>query len=271
MASILTYGINASLYAALGATLARRLWRRDASPDPSPGWLHFALFVPLALQGWILYQDVLGQGAMYLGVGTALASIVWLSLLIYWGANFFYRLDGLQALVMPVAAVAALMPAFLPAIKPLTHVDAPYFRIHLTLSILAYSLFTIASLHGLLMAVLERSLHRGMPPAPLRNLPPLLTLEKLLFRIIFLGFVLLTASLITGMLFSAGLFGQALVLTHKTVFGILSWLIFGGLLAGRALRGWRGRLALRWTVAGFLTLVLAYIGSKFVVEILLGR
>ena len=271
MTSILTYGINASLYAALGATLARHLWRRDGSLEQSPAWVRFALFVPLAMQAWILYQDVHGQGAMYLGVGSALASIVWLSLLIYWGASFFYRLDGLQALVMPVAAVAALMPAIFPAIKPLTNVDAPYFRIHLTLSILAYSLFTIASLHGLLMAVLERSLHRGTLPPPLRNLPPLLTLEKLLFRIIFLGFLLLTASLITGMLFSAGLFGKPLMLTHKTVFGILSWLIFGGLLAGRALRGWRGRLALRWTVAGFLTLVLAYIGSKFVVEILLGR
>jgi len=271
MTSILSYGINALLYAALGATLARRLWRKDADPVKSSAWVRLALFVPLALQTWLLYRDILGGDAVYLGVGNALASIVWLSLLIYWIASFFYRLEGLQALVMPVAAIAALMPAAFPAIKPLTNIDAPYFRLHLALSILAYSLFTIASIHGLLMAVLERSLHRGTLSPPLRNLPPLLTLEKLLFRIILLGFLLLTASLATGMLFSVNLFGQALMLNHKTVFGLISWLIFGGLLAGRVLWGWRGRLALRWTVAGFLALILAYIGSKFVVEVLLNR
>jgi ABC-type uncharacterized transport system permease subunit len=89
--------------------------------------------------------------------------------------------------------------------------------------------------------------------------------------VILLGFVLLTASLATGMLFSESLFGRPLQFNHKTLFGILSWLIFGSLLAGRARWGWRGRVALRWTLSGFLTLVLAYIGSKFVLEILLGR
>jgi ABC-type uncharacterized transport system permease subunit len=108
-------------------------------------------------------------------------------------------------------------------------------------------------------------------PALLRSLPPLLTMEKMLFRIIAAGFALLTASLLTGMLFSEEVFGKALQFNHKTLFGVLSWLIFGALLAGRSLWGWRGRIALRWTLTGFLMLVLAYIGSKFVLEVLLGR
>jgi ABC-type uncharacterized transport system permease subunit len=120
-----------------------------------------------------------------------------------------------------------------------------------------------------MMAVMERRLHRGNVPQFMQNLPPLLTMERLLFRIIFAGFVLLTLTLGSGILFSEELFGKPMQFTHKTVFGILSWIIFASMLAGRALYGWRGRVAMRWTLAGFLSLVLAYIGSKFVLEVLL--
>jgi ABC-type uncharacterized transport system permease subunit len=102
-------------------------------------------------------------------------------------------------------------------------------------------------------------------------------MEALLFRIIWAGFILLTLTLASGIVFSEELFGRAARFNHKTVFGFLSWLIFAALLAGRHVYGWRGRVAVRWTLAGFLTLVLAftlvlaYIGSKFVLEVILGR
>jgi ABC-type uncharacterized transport system permease subunit len=96
-------------------------------------------------------------------------------------------------------------------------------------------------------------------------------MEALLFRIIWAGFILLTLTLASGVVFSEELFGKAAQFNHKTVFGVLSWLIFAALLAGRHIYGWRGRVAVRWTLAGFLTLVLAYIGSRFVVEVVLGR
>jgi ABC-type uncharacterized transport system permease subunit len=145
---------------------------------------------------------------------------------------------------------------------------------------LAYSLFTLAALHALLMAVVERRLHggagakrTGLQPMNglLANLPPLLTLEALLFRIIGLGFVLLTLTLVSGAVFSETLFDQAIRLNHKTLFAIVSWLIFAALLAGRYFYGWRGRVALRWTLAGFITLLLAYVGSRFVLEVVLQR
>ena len=79
----------------------------------------------------------------------------------------------------------------------------------------------------------------------------------------------LTLTIASGVLFSEELFGRPARFSHKTVFGVLSWLIFGALLGGRMIYGWRGRTAVRWTLAGFLTLVLAYIGSKFVLEVLL--
>ena len=145
------------------------------------------------------------------------------------------------------------------------------FKIHLLIAMLAYSLFTIASLHVLLMALLERRLHDGTLTHVLQKLPPLLTMEALLFRIIWAGFVLLTLTLVSGVVFSEELFGKPAQFNHKTAFGMVSWLIFAALLAGRHVYGWRGRVAVRWTLAGFLTLVLAYIGSKFVVEVLLGR
>ena len=102
-------------------------------------------------------------------------------------------------------------------------------------------------------------------------MPPLLTLEKLLFRIIGAGFILLSLTIFSGIVFSEELFGKAAQFNHKTIFGFLSWLIFAALLAGRKRYGWRGRTAVRWTLMGFSTLVLAYIGSKFVLEVLLHR
>ena len=96
-------------------------------------------------------------------------------------------------------------------------------------------------------------------------------MEKLLFRIIWIGFILLTLTLLSGVVFSREVFGQPLTFSHKTLFGFISWGVFAALLFGRQLYGWRGRIAVRWTLTGFATLLLAYIGSKFVLEIILNR
>jgi ABC-type uncharacterized transport system permease subunit len=96
-------------------------------------------------------------------------------------------------------------------------------------------------------------------------------MEALLFRILFSAFVLLSLTLVTGVFFSEELFHKPFAINHKTVFGIVSWLIFAGLLVGHHYRGWRGRLAVNWTLAGFTALMLAYVGSKFVLEIVLKR
>ncbi len=172
---------------------------------------------------------------------------------------------------MPLAALGVLLPLLAPEPRPLPNTELFAFRIHLLIAIVAYSLFTIASLHVLLMTLLERHLHQGGMPAVLQRLPPLLTMEAMLFRILWTGFVLLTLTLVTGVLFSEELFGKAAKFNHKTVFGFASWLIFAALLGGRYAYGWRGRVAVRWTLAGFFTLVLAYIGSKFVLQVILGR
>ena len=122
-----------------------------------------------------------------------------------------------------------------------------------------------------LMMMAERRLHLKSSLFQMPDFPPLMPMEKLLFQTITLGFILLTLTLVSGIAFSEQLFHKPFVFNHKTVFTIISWLIFAALLAGRYFQGWRGRVAIRWTLSGFGTLLLAYIGSKFVLEILLGR
>lgn len=269
------YPIASVLYAALAAYFWRAHWL-PAGPAPAAAGSasaleHGLVLVPISLHALLLYQSVFAADGMHLGVGNVISAIVWLTLAIYWAGNVVYRVEGLQALVMPVAAVCVLLPLVFPARGALPNTEFALFKAHLVIALLAYSLFTIASLHVLLMALLERRLHGGNLPFGLQKLPPLLTMEKLLFRIIAAGFVLLTLTLASGIIFSEELFGKAMRFNHKTVFGILSWVIFAALLGGRQLYGWRGRIAVRWTLTGFLMLVLAYVGSKFVLEVLLGR
>lgn len=269
------YLITSLLYAALAVYFWRTRWTPVAATAAVRGDAgrleHLIVLAPLILHGTLLYDSVFAGDGVHLGVGNAISTIVWLTVAIYWLGNLFYNLEGLQAMVMPVAAVCVLLPILFPAARALPNTELAAFKLHLLISMLAYSLFTIASLHVLLMALIERRLHGGELPIALQKLPPLLTMETLLFRIITAGFVLLTLTLASGILYSEELFGKAMRFNHKTVFGILSWLIFAALLGGRQLYGWRGRVAVRWTLTGFLMLVLAYIGSKFVLEVILGR
>jgi len=128
-------------------------------------------------------------------------------------------------------------------------------------------------LHAVLISMVERQLHSS--PAQVARLasglPPLLSLEKLVFRLTGAAFVVLTLTFAVGITYSESIFGRAMRFDHKTVFIVLSWIIFGWLLLGRWLYGWRGRTAFRWTLAGFLMLMLAYPGSRFVLEVVLAR
>ena len=227
--------------------------------------------VPLSLHIYLLQAEAFGGGGIHLGFSTSLSGIAALTVLTYAGASWRYHLAGLQGFVLAFAAV----PVAIESISPIPHAAmysaSPLFKAHLLVAFSAYSLFTIAALHALLIALAEKHLHRAVPPSIVAGLPPLLTLEKLLFRMIQVGFGLLTLTLISGIVFSEDIFGKALTFNHKTVFGVASWLIFGALLIGRHVRGWRGRTAIYWTLAGFVSLMLAYVGTKFVLEVILGR
>jgi ABC-type uncharacterized transport system permease subunit len=235
------------------------------------GWERAAILAPLALHGWLLYAGIFAAPELRFGFAQALSVMTFLAVAVYWFESLFYPLDGMEPLVLPLAALAVPLPAFFPGlVSSGAHARAAEFKVHLALAMIAYSLFVIALIHATLMAVAERQLH-GKSGVAFGHLPPLLTLERLLFRMIGAAFVFLTLTLASGIVFSETLFGRPLRADHKTVFAVLSWITFGWLLAGRWLRGWRGRTAVRWTLGGFVLLVLAYVGSRFVLEVILQR
>jgi ABC-type uncharacterized transport system permease subunit len=266
---IVIHGIASAMYVGLAWHFWNTRWRRA---DPRKGlqaWERAVILVPLALHGWLLYQGIFARELRF-GFAQALSVMMFLGVAFYWIENLFYDLEGMQPLVLPLAALAVPLPALFPGLASAgAHAQAATFKLHLALAMVAYSLFIIALLHATLMALVERRLHQK--GSFFAGLPPLLTLEQLLFRVIGAAFVFLTLTLVTGIFFSETLFGRALRADHKTVFAVLSWVIFGLLLAGRLLYGWRGRTALRWTLSGFVMLLFAYVGSRFVLEVLLHR
>ena len=145
--------------------------------------------------------------------------------------------------------------------------EAPGILAHILFSILAYGIITIAVFQSLILLLQEQQLRKRPVSTLIKNFPPLQTMESLLFSFLWAGWLLLTLSLITGWLFLDNMFAQHLA--HKTILSCFAWLVFAILLWGRHQLGWRGHKAIRWTVAGFSLLMLAYFGSKLVREFIL--
>jgi ABC-type uncharacterized transport system permease subunit len=271
MQYLIPYFVVAFIYLAVATDFWRTAKLAQSPSESSQSLkLHSAMIaLGLALHGWILYRDIFAVGEFNFGLYYALSAILWLTVLIYWLANLKHELHSLQAFVLPPAAIFVVLPAFAITSYNVPQAEASLFIVHVAIAILAYSLFTFGALHALLMAVAERSLHNKPTFIKLPSFPPLMVMENLLFKVIGFGFILLTLTLISGMLFSEQIFGRPLQFNHKVIFSIASWLIYGWLLFGRYQYGWRGRKAIRWTLSGFSLLLLAYIGSKFVLEVLL--
>jgi ABC-type uncharacterized transport system permease subunit len=228
------------------------------------------------MHGAALWPDILSNGELRVGFAFMLSAALWISVAAWWIENRNLALDGMRRLVMPCAAVSSLLPPLFPGSLMPMHAQSPAFGWHVAVAVMAYSTLTIAAFHAVLMALQETRLHarsakKGWLGAAIDQLPALLTMEKLLFRMIGIGFVLLSLTVLSGIVFSEQLFGRALRWDHKNVFALLSWVLFAALLAGRRWRGWRGKTALRFTLAGFATLALAYVGSRFVFEVVLHR
>lgn len=263
------YLLTVLLYFSLAWVFWRSNWGNPAS-GAARSWQKMLIALPLSLHGLLLYQSVFAAGAVNFNLANALSAILWLTVLIYWLTSFADDLLGLQVMVLPIAGVTAILPAFSIPSHTLPYTSLPAFKLHFFISILAYSLFTIAAFQALFMTFIERQLHHKSV-SPLPQFPPLLAMEKLLFRLITVAFLLLTLTLASGILFSEELFQKAMPVNHKTIFAIISWFIFAALLSGRYIYGWRGRVAVRWILTGFIMLLLAYLGSKFVLEIILHR
>jgi len=140
------------------------------------------------------------------------------------------------------------------------------FNAHILISLSAYALLAIASIQALLYVYQERQIKKRANPTMLMALPPLQTMEMLLFRLLGFGFGLLTLALLSGAAFSQQIFGHAFVFQHHTILAVAGWLVFAVLLFKRVRHGMRGSQAMVWTIAGFLLIQLGYFGTKLVSE-----
>ncbi len=235
-----------------------------------PGWIERTLPAPaLALHLLALSQHVFQGDAVTIGINEAVSLFVWQSAALLWFMCFREPLRMMGTAVYPLAGIVAVLAATWPTPVSEVSVTGWKARSHIVLSLFSAGLLTLAAVQALLLASQDRLLH-GRSMSRLANaLPPLQTMERLLFQLIAIGFVLLSLTLLSGLWFIRDWLAQHLA--HKTVLSVTAWVIFGVLLWGRLRHGWRGRTAIRWTLAGYMMLVLAYFGSKLVLEQLLGR
>ena len=178
-------------------------------------------------------------------------------------------LENLFLIIFPLAVISILCSLFLPSTYPLQTGYTGGVALHIVLAILATSIITIGAVQAIFMAYENQHLKQKHGFRLIKHMPPLQTMESLLFEIVWEGIFLLSGVIITGILFTEDFLGQHL--SHKTVLSLTSWIVFAILLWGRHKAGWRGSTAIRWTLAGFIFLILAYFGSKFVLELLLNR
>ncbi len=259
----------ALLYLAGGLSTGLRLFGSADSWRP-PRSLGIRLgFAGLFLHAVMLYVELFTSGGLNLSFFNAVSLAAWTAAGLLLLSALSQPVDNLAILALPMAAITLLLDLRFPGQRLLGDNADWSLGVHVLTSMLAYSLLTLASVQAILLAVQNHYLRRHHPGGFIRALPPLQTMESLLFEMISIGFALLSVSLITGFLYLDDMFAQHLV--HKTVLSIAAWVAFAVLLWGRYRFGWRGRKAIRWTLVGFAVLMLAYFGSKAVVELILKR
>ena len=234
----------------------------------APDMLRLMLFSGWVLHGLMLAEGLLGEPQRF-GFAPALSTTIWLVLAVYAiESRLLPQLQAQWALAV-LGAVAVLLAQIFKG-SSYSHVASIWLPMHWALGIASYGLFAAAVVHGWLMQRSEKAMRLATQSSA--GLP-LMTLERLTFRFMEAGFVLLSATLLMGWLFAEQLYGPGLAWkwNHKTVFSVLAWLTFAGLLIGRASLGWRGLKAVRVLYIGTGLLLLGYAGSRFVLEIVLNR
>jgi len=224
-------------------------------------------FAGLCLHTLALYGSIFSTVGIDLGFYNAMSLVSAFIVLFTLIAAWRYPVEILAVILLPLAAITLALQ-FTGKSSHLLSADSSNALIfHILTSIIAYSLLALAALQAVLLSIQNRLLHAHQLGGIIRLLPPLKNMEVLLFEVIFVGFLALTISLGSGLMFLENMFAQQLA--HKTILSIIAWFVFLILLIGHWKLGWRGRTAIRWTLSGFISLMLAYFGSKFVLEIIL--
>ena len=262
-AAILIYLLTSSL-------LALRLARRLRGPLAENKHLLVGIgLLAVALHGVLVFEAIISPPGVDTSFFSILSLIGWLVALLLLLAALRKPVENLAIVILPITALSVMLRLASDQHNYLGSQTPFGLELHILISIFAYSLLSIAVVQAILLSVQESHLHNRHPGGFIRLLPPLETMETMLFQMIGVGFFVLSLSLMSGIAFVQDMFAQHLA--HKTVLAIAAWMLFGVLLWGRWRFGWRGRTAIRWSLGGFLTLALAYFGSKVVLEMVLGR
>ena len=218
------------------------------------------------LHGYWLYHAIHVTGGLALGANNMSSMLGWLTAWIAFFLSQKERMVGLSGLLLTIALLG-VATSYLPLGEPILTDVTWQLASHILISITAYSLLGIGALMAVAIALQDARLRKRKPSGWLLMLPSLEGMEQILFSILSVGFVLLTLSLFSGLIFVDNLLAQHLA--HKTVLSVMAWLVFATLLAGRWRRGWRGKKAVYMALVGFVFLALAYFGSKLVLETIL--
>jgi ABC-type uncharacterized transport system permease subunit len=237
-----------------------------ARPPPTAALVTLA---GLAVHGLVLYRATVTVEGIDLGFFNAVSLTAWVIAAMLYLTAATRPVTTLGLFVLPLVAVAVLAARAFHTTRVLGAEAGLGVQAHALTSVLASSVLAIAACQALVLYVQERRLRDHRPGRMTRVLPPLQLQETLLVQMLAVGFFLLSLSLATGLVFVRDLLAQHLV--HKTVLSSVAWLVFAVVLWGRWRHGWRGRTLIRWSVGGFVVLMLAYFGSKLVLEVLLGR
>jgi ABC-type uncharacterized transport system permease subunit len=279
---ILGYSSSGWLPSALYLILLLILGSRAKGSVESPlyaGLVQVGIFLALLAHAIELHDSVFTSEGFVFGFAQDLSLIAWVGLAFYWFQSWFMPISSLRWMALLFAFACTLLPNLFAGtlISPKAVAD-PWFKGHFVVATIAVGLLSLAAMHAILMSVQDRALHRQLAIVPnsrvahwLEELPPLMTMESLLFNLLYVGFALLSLTVFSGLLFSQALFGKPFVFDHKTIFALISWFLFAGLLIARWRVGLRGRAAIRWVLSAYTALLLAYVGSRFVLEVILQR
>lgn len=258
------------LYIAAGIGLLSQLLRGQTPTGRTKTLLLGIVAIAVLSQAVVLYSTAISSQGINLSLTGAAALVAWVVACLYLLVSVWRPIDNLGVIVLPLAALTLLAEWLRPTQVPVVLTSYSQ-AIHIVAALVAYSLLCLATVQGLMLLVQDRKLRNKHPGGFLRALPSIQTMEEVMFQMIALGFVLLTITLVSGIFFSERVFGTPFKFTHHIVLAALGWIVYAWLLVGRWRFGWRGRIAVRWTVAGFALLVLAYFGTKFVLEVILHR
>lgn len=258
------FAVPAALLYLFGAF---RQWQtlNNKKPANKPLILSLGLFAGI-FHGLLIAGSVVqyqGFNFGFFNVGTLITLVISLLVII---SSASKPLENLLIGVYPMAAILIMIDTILPNSEKITPLTGGL-GLHVILSILAYSILIMAAIQAVLLYLQNKQLKSHNTSGLIRALPPLQTMDALLFEMIWIGMVILTAAFIIGWPYIIDIKEQHLL--HKTALSIMSWIVYATLLFGRFNFGWRGITASRWTLVGTTFLVLAYFGSKFVLELVL--